>query len=225
MKISEKDAFSGLSFVKEIALVFKRRYSYMDVDDFVAAGVDALFGLWKRYKSGNGNQFEKYADKRIRGAMLDEIIKQDKTPCSVRKKNKKLNEVKSSLRAKLMREPEIEDVCCELKITLKAFWRYQKYSTPYVFFPFDESVDSQIIEMSDILERVYRKELQKIFMPAIRDLPNNEQIVILLYYFHGFTLKEVGLLLQVDESRACRIHAKAISILRKKIKSDSLYIN
>lgn len=202
--------------------------SLVDMDELISYGIEGLIDAIERFDHKRNIKFETYAITRIRGAMIDGLRAMDWIPVSIRQKSKEIERVYSSLEAKLGRSATDSEVAEEMGITIEAFSNLLKEvaATTVIslddFLPGDDGDDKKkrIIdvledsESSNALEILELKEAKDILTKAISRLPEKEKKVIYFYYYEGLTLKEIGAVINLSESRISQLHTKAILRLR-----------
>jgi len=203
---------------------------YVEFNDLVSAGLLGLIQAIDNFDPERGIKFETYAIPRIRGAILDELRSQDWFPRSLRRKAKQLEEAYSSLEVKLGRPATDAEVANRLDIDVKELDGMVGEVSIATITSLDADTGGEEGEgsttLSDYLadqqtenvEQVLaRQEMKELIGSRITELPEKEQLVLVLYYYEELTLKEIGEILDVTESRVCQIHTKAILRLKGKI--------
>lgn len=205
--------------------------SNVDFDDLVSYGFFGLVDAVEKFDPDRGVKFETYAMARIRGAVIDGLRSVDWVPRSVRQKAKELETVVAELEAKLGRPATDLEVCEALGVELEEYHELLSEIKGVTLASLDEvwSGDpeqegklrfGQMIEdtlSEDPGARVEDVEVKRVLAEAIDQLPERERLVISLYYYEGLTLKEIGEVLGVSESRISQIHTKAIVRLRARL--------
>lgn len=202
----------------------------VEFDDLVSYGVFGLLDAIEKFDPKRGIKFKTYAVTRVRGAIIDELRSIDWIPRSVRQKAKELESVIGELESKLGRAATDDELADALGINTDEL---QKLFTEVggttivslndVWYlgsdddelPIVESVESPNVLNPDIL--VQKEEVKKIIIDVINNLPEKEKQVIVLYYYEDLTLKEIGEVLSITESRVSQLHTKAILRLRSKL--------
>lgn len=202
----------------------------VDFDDLVGYGVFGLLDAIEKFDPDKDIKFKTYAVTRIRGAIYDELRSIDWVPRSVRQKAKELERVIGKLENRLGRSAKDEEIARELGISVKDLHTLilkisgaSILSLSDVWYVGDESDKVSVMETiespkslnPDVI--VEREEVKNIIVQAISDLPDKEKKVLILYYYEDLTLKEIGEVLQVTESRISQLHTKAIMRLRSKL--------
>lgn len=204
---------------------------HIAMDDLISAGVIGLMDAITKYDPDKKVEFKTYAEFRIRGAMIDELRSMDWVPRSVRQKATQIERTITQLERKQGRSVEDEEIAFALGLSLDDYYETMKdlqglspvdMEEVQKRFP-DLSLDDFLESLSDREENdpfhQYRlKELKNLLARAIDGLSIKEKQVISLYYFEELTLKEIGEVLGLTESRICQIHTKGILKLRARLK-------
>ncbi len=201
---------------------------YVDHNDLVSAGLLGLIQAIDNYDYKRGNKFETYAIPRIRGAILDELRTQDWFPRSLRRKARQLEDAYTRLEARFGRTATDEELAKELGVTRRdlAVMMDEVAVATIVSLDADGSDDDDSSSLGDYLPDtrtpdaetcVSEEEMRGLIASSLGELADKEQLVLVLYYYEELTLKEIGEILDVTESRVCQIHTKAILRLRGKI--------
>ncbi|MFQ5543910.1 MAG: FliA/WhiG family RNA polymerase sigma factor [Nitrospiria bacterium] len=197
----------------------------LDVEDLVHAGIIGLMDALDRYDPTNNTRFRTYAEFRIRGAMLDEIRSLDWIPRSVHEKTVKLRKTSQKLLVDLGRPPSEDELREALGMDQEAFDNFLLQASATTLLSLEElgvregSEWNFIESMADpdtadpLLALLSETDKNKL-IKAIEALPKKERLVISLYYDEELTMKEVGQIMKVSESRICQIHTKAILRLK-----------
>ena len=204
--------------------------SHIDSDDLISSGVIGLVKAIERYDLNCGTLFETYATTRIKGAILDELRSLDWVPRSVRGRARILEKVYATLEEKLGRPATDEEVAQYLEITEEELAEWIKYATPTPIVSLNTILntgdDDKPLQVIDTLEDSKnksplsvseQKELQGFLAECINDLNTQEKMVVILYYYEGLMLKEIGEILGVSESRVSQVHTKAMLRLKGKL--------
>jgi len=205
---------------------------HIEVDDLISVGVLGLMDAISKYDPTRGAKFKTYAEFRVRGAILDELRSMDWVPRSVRQKASNVDAVVQKLQAKLKRRPEDEEVAKEMELSLDQFYdTLNETKSMPVFSLEDLGIAKETGEQQSLLDclagkadadpqtQVRLTELKEIITKAIDTLPEKERLMVSLYYYEELTMKEIGLVLDITESRVSQIHSKAVYHLRTKLKS------
>ncbi|MFQ5780482.1 MAG: FliA/WhiG family RNA polymerase sigma factor [Nitrospiria bacterium] len=204
---------------------------YLDVEDLIHAGVIGLINAMGKYDPSRETLFKTYAEFRIRGAMLDEIRSMDWIPRSVHEKIKLLQKALGSLEKKLGRAPTEEEVIEELKMNQDQFEAFLFQARPAVLLSFEDLGFKEGSERSaletladpraeDPLAALLSHDVRERLIDNIEQLPERERLVVALYYQEELTMKEIGQILQLTESRICQLHTQAVLRLKGKLGGD-----
>jgi RNA polymerase sigma factor for flagellar operon FliA len=214
----------GLPFVESLA---RRMASSMpnsiDIGDLVQDGVLGLIDAARRFDEERGIKFETFAERRVRGAMID-ALRRDAWPRGVRRQRRELDAAREALRRELGHEPSMADLAARVGSDEKRLSRtIVRINTIEATSPlatgehFDENCLPTALVPSepDAPDTAYEKlETRDRVRAAIQSLPWREQKVIGLYYYGEVTMKEIGAQIGVNESRVSQLHARAIRRLR-----------
>lgn len=208
--------------------------AHIEEGDLVSYGLLGLIGALERFDPSRNIKFETYAVSRIKGSIIDELRALDWVPRSVRSWARKVEAAVTRLENRLSRAPTDEEIAAELGIDPDEFQDVLNQISCASIVALDEFWDSSgasqdKVNLIDTLEdadapdpsRAYRiQAVKETLAEAIERLPERERIVIGLYYYEGLTLKEIGEILGVTESRVSQLHTKAVLRLRGRIKED-----
>ncbi|MFQ5607936.1 MAG: FliA/WhiG family RNA polymerase sigma factor [Candidatus Zixiibacteriota bacterium] len=199
----------------------------VELQDLINTGVIGLIEAFKNFDPDRGVKFETYAVPRIRGAILDELRALDWVPRSTRAKARSIDKATTSLENDFGRPPTEDELASKLEYThteLMAALDDVSCSTvlsldEVIFRDEDNRQVPRIESIEDksdmsVLNAVLKKELQAFLRVAIGNLTEQEKLVIALYYFEELTLKEIGAVMTISESRVSQIHTKSVSKLR-----------
>lgn len=202
------------------------------VDDLIQAGVIGLIDAIDKYDSRRDTSFKTYAEFRIRGAMLDALRNLDWAPRSVRQKEHTLTRAYEELERHLGRPARDEEVAAYLELDVDELhdWLNQLKGTTLVSLesPGLRTPDGEALNLLDMLssdrgddpaELIQASNLKALVAQAIDELPQQEKVVIALYYYEELTMKEIGRVLEITESRVSQVHSKAILRLRAKLRA------
>lgn len=202
---------------------------YMEYEDLVSYGMIGLMDAISKYDSSKGMKFSSYASIRIKGSIIDEIRRCRPISKGAMDKLNRYNEAVESLQKELLREPEAFEIAKYMNMTIREVGEIENYinyisvvSLEDIIFSNDEDMTIMgLIEdkNSPSPEQSYEeKEQIDILAKAIESLNQKDRTVLNLYYYEGLTLKEIGAVLTVSESRVCQLHSRAIRNLREKMK-------
>lgn len=202
----------------------------VEFNDLVSYGILGLFDAINKYDVSQGNKFETYAVSRIRGSIMDELRKLDWAPRLLRKKAREIEKKCKELEEKYGRLANDSELAKALKISTEELNSIYSDLNSTTFLSLDEVWQNddgnkpisrlQTIEDSLVTNQfnfVHQNEVKELLAGAIDELPEKEKLVIVLYYYENLTLREIGEILDVSESRVCQIHTKVIMRLRSHL--------
>ena len=205
--------------------------AHVEEGDLVSYGLLGLMNAIERYDPGRDIKFETYAISRIKGAIIDELRSMDWVPRSVRSRAREIERAIVELENKLHRPPADEEIAKALGISEDEFQDNLTAISRSSVAALDElwtisSSGGDTVSLIDTLQdpnaddpslEMTRTEVRESLATAIGKLPDREKTVITLYYYDELTLREIGEVLGVTESRVCQIHTKSVIHLRAKI--------
>ncbi len=221
-------------FVKYVASrVLAGLPRHFDEEDLVSYGIIGLIDAIERFEPERNLRFETYAIPRIKGAIIDELRSIDWVPRSVRTKARAVEQAFTHLEATLHRTPNEAEVAAELEMTTGEFHKAMRKISTVGMMALDEvlrggdrSERSTLGETlpdgsSGPVDTFEAKESKEALVRAVDGMPDRERTVLMMYYYDGLTLTEIGDVLGVTESRVCQIHTKALRQLRSKLADRS----
>lgn len=226
--VDARDALlrENLSLVHHVARQLARGLAAdADIDELVSAGTMGLMSALEAFDLGRGLAFSTFAVPRIRGAILDELRRQDHVPRSVRRKTRSIAAAREMLTRTLGRSPDANEVAAELGVDAETLWRWQADVEGAVHVPLDRSAtdrDGTTVSPAEFLgngeeltdERLTREEEIALLREALLALKDQERTVLSLYYFEELKAREIAEVMGVSESRISQIRSKALSQLR-----------
>lgn len=207
--------------------VHQRLPSTVDLDDLISAAVTGLIEAIDRYEAERAIPFVAYAKYRIHGAVVDTLRAADWVPRSVRKKAHQIEEVRTHLNDKLKRHPTRDEMAHAMELTPEKYDQMFDDSKLRKLLSLDAPIDSDnstpLIEAipadGDLTTDWQKRQLQTAVLKEIESLPDREKTAIVLYYLRELSLKEVGTVLGVSESRACQLCTQATKRLRFRLRN------
>lgn len=221
-----------LPLVKSVAGRMARGFpKSVELSDLVSTGVIGLIEALSNYDPSRGVKFETYAVPRIRGAILDELRSLDWVPRSTRAKSREIEKAMNRLENELGRIPSTRELAKSLKVSSEELFSALDDVSSTTMISLDELIYKEednrqvprvetVEEVShdNILANLEKEELKAYIVAAISQLSEQERLVVALYYYEELTLKEIGEVMQISESRVSQIHTKAVLKLRGMIK-------
>lgn len=200
-----------------------------DRQDLMHVGIIGLISALEKFDKSRNVQFETYARFRIRGAVLDELRARDWQPRSARNKDAKIEKAIFELRKLLGRQPQEEEIADHLGVSLEEYHQLLEEACGVSLLKSEDLPPDYCEKYGsyDVLERIdqgnpfvllAKNELKGTLKRAIEGLPEKEKVVLSLYYYEELTMKEIGLVLRLTESRVCQLHSQAILRLRGRVK-------
>lgn len=199
----------------------------VEFNDLVSYGILGLFDAIEKYDVSQGNKFETYGVSRIRGAIMDELRKLDWAPRLLRKRARAIERKMRELEDKYGRVANEEELAKSMNMSVEDLNSIFNELNSTSLLSLDEVWQNddgnkpisrlQTVEDSLITNQfnfVHQNEVKELLAQCIDQLPEKEKLVIVLYYYENLTLREIGEVLNVSESRVCQIHTKVMMRLR-----------
>ena len=208
--------------------------SYVEESDLISYGLLGLIGAIERFDLDREIKFETFAVARVKGSIIDELRSLDWVPRSVRARARSVEKAHHKLESRLQRSPTDEEMATELDLTVEEFQdALLKIANSSVLalddlWTFaDPEGGSQLSVLDTIRDpgavdpesEAQKSELKDRLADSIEGLPERERLVIALYYYENLTLREIGEVLGVTESRVSQLHTKAVIGLRSRFRA------
>ncbi|MBS0624228.1 MAG: FliA/WhiG family RNA polymerase sigma factor [Verrucomicrobia bacterium] len=206
--------------------------SHIKMEDLYSSGVTGLIRAVEKYEPQRMTKFEGYAMLLIKGAIIDELRDLDWVPRSVHQKANTISVAQLKLQQELGRDPTDEELALALGISQEELQDLLERVRPAILVPLNsDPIHADDDEGLPICERIAdqnaqtgfaiadRNEFCRLLQKEIASLPEREQKVLMLYYYEGFMLKEIGETLGITESRVSQIHTKALLKLRGRLQN------
>jgi len=215
--------------VSRLAYISHSSNPSLDMEDLISYGILGLMDAIEKYDPSRNVKFETYAAFRIKGAIIDQLRKQDWVPRSLRTKTKQLSQAIDAIEKEMGRSASDQEIANTLGVSVEELRKTMVEMHSFAVVSLEEQLYDIAGSMAtssryDDPERVVQvNELKAHLAKAIDELPERERMVISLYYFDELTLKEIGMVLGVSESRVSQLHTRALLKLKNKlnrIKSD-----
>lgn len=212
--------------VERVAATLPRN---VDHEDLYSAGVLGLLDAHEKFDTGKGVKFETYAVWRIKGAVLDQLRALDWASRSMRRKARNLDGVTRKLDQKLGRAASEDEVARELKMSRDDFYRLLDHVRGAVLVSLDESRTNDGEDQGTLADHLADpnaedheaaledRQQRQVMLNTIDHLPEQERLVVALYYYEHLTLKEIGRTLGISESRVSQVHTRAMTRLRLRL--------
>ncbi|MEX2272278.1 MAG: FliA/WhiG family RNA polymerase sigma factor [Vicinamibacterales bacterium] len=221
----------SLPFVESLARrVASTMPNSIDIGDLVQDGMLGLIDAARRFDEGRGIKFETFAERRVRGAMID-ALRKDAWPRGVRRVRRELEAARESLRRELGVEPSMQDLATRVGTDVMRLERtivrihtiestsphasaesVEGASLPAVLMPSEPPAPDKAFETQEVKDRVRR---------AIGALPPRERKIVSMYYFGEATMKQIGTEIGVNESRVSQLHARALDRLKRLLAAET----
>ena len=198
--------------------------------DLVSYGIFGLIDAIEKFDLSRNIKFETYAMSRVKGAIIDELRSLDWVPRSVRQKSREVEDAVRGLEASLGRAATDEEIAGAMHMEIKDFHQLMLKISGTSILSLNEvwytGEDNDKISIVESIESpsslnpdtiVEKEEIKRVIIEAIHELPEKEKKVLILYYYEDLTLKEIGEVLAVTESRISQLHTKAIMRLRSRL--------
>jgi len=208
--------------------------SWIDKRDLINTGVIGLIDAVNNFDPSKGVKFETYASTRIRGAIIDELRSLDWIPRSTRAKSKEIENGISNLVNKIGRLPNDHEIAGELGWDMDKYYKVLDQVSGTTMLSLDEQIvlsssgepvsriDMVVSGEETALDSIERRELINTVVTILKTLSEQERLAIALYYYEELTLKEIGMVMNVSESRVSQIHTAAILKLRVRLRNQYL---
>jgi len=210
--------------------IASRLPKHIEINDLISSGIIGLIDAIEKFDDTRKIKFKTYAEFRIKGAILDELRALDWVPRSTRQKASHLEKAYAKLEQKLGRPASDAEMMKFLKISAQEFNALIRDARDVALISLDElQGDGDEYSSHNLLERLADPEslspaqilnldqIYRIVADTIDQLPENERIVISLYYYEELVMKEIGEILSITESRVSQIHTKAILRMRGRL--------
>lgn len=233
-KVSEKQKEKIVEQFLPRVKYYASKYAFclppeLSIEDLVSAGIVGLLEAIERYDPSMNATLSTFADFRIRGAIIDEIRSMQWASKDARKKLEEVRKAYSELEKSFNRIATDEEVAEKLNITIDELYKTLSIANTMNMISLEDLGVSKDGESLDILECISKedekdmlyelnlKELRSALGSAIDELPEKERLVITLYYFEELTMKEIGRVLDISESRVCQLHGKVLVKLKNRM--------
>ena len=200
----------------------------VELDDLVSAGMFGLIDAIEAFDLDRGVKFETYCSPRVRGAILDELRSMDWVPRLVRNRSQRIQIATKALQSELGRLPSDREIAERIGVSTTEFRRMSRDATAVSMtslsrkaFGHDSSRDvSEIDVLEDDRAENPVREVQKTDLKSLvaKGLTPTERLILILYYYEQMTMKEIGVTLDLSESRVSQMHSAIVDRLRFQLK-------
>ena len=206
--------------------MIRRLPSSVELDELVNVGALGLIDAVDRFDPSRRVPFKAYAEIRVRGAIVDALRGADWVPRSVRRKVNRIEAAREKLMRELDRTPNRDEMAAELEMSVEEYEDLcgdaQIRKLVSLDAPVDDENTTTLVDRignddEDVLTTWGREELKAEVMRAVHHLPKKERTAVALYYLHELTLKEIGEVLGVTESRACQLRSAGVKRLKFRL--------
>ncbi len=210
--------------------------AHVEESDLISYGLLGLISAIERFEPAREIRFETFAITRIKGSIIDELRSLDWVPRSVRAKAREIERANAKLEHKLQRAPTDKEMAAELEVEVEDFQEsLMRISNSSVvaldeLWTVSDSSGDQVSLLDTIQDETAADPAQEMDLTDMKDrladsiarLPEREKLVVALYYYENLTLREIGEVLGVTESRVSQLHTKAVLRLKSRLQGDSL---
>ena len=224
---SDRDSLisAHIDMARRIALRVGRRLpEWLTQEDIVAAAMVGLSEAAARYSEARGESFVAFAEKRIRGAVFDELRRGDILPRRIRTMARKVGATMRELEQRLGRSPEDEEVALALGVPVDEYRERLEMLSHVSVVSLEPSIDQthDPVDTRNMIEEITEKNilLQKV-KASLQRLQPRDATILSLYYMEELSYAEIGHVLGVSESRVCQLHARALTRLRAELETNT----
>ena len=203
----------------------------VDLDDLMSAGIFGLMDAIDAFDMERGVKFETYCAPRIRGAILDELRSMDWVPRLVRSRSSQVEQARRSLQMELGRKPTDDELCRKMGVDEEEFAKIRKdagavgvVSLSRKWFETDSNKDVREIDVLKDAKQINPfKAVQKRDLKDLitKGLSRAERLIVILYYYEEMTMKEIGVTLDLSESRVSQMHSSILARLKAQLQHRS----
>ncbi|MCA8944333.1 MAG: FliA/WhiG family RNA polymerase sigma factor [Planctomycetes bacterium] len=204
----------------------------IELDDLQSAGVFGLMDAIDGFDLSRGIKFKTYCTTRIRGSILDELRSQDWVPRLVRLKAHRLEKVLRKLEGELGRDPNTFEIAQEMGVSIAEYEATRTEANAKAIFSLSEKWDDgdddkemekvEILADKRVVDPIQTMQQKDVLETITRNLTKKERLIIIMYYYEGLTMREIGEIMELTESRVCQIHSNVMSRLKAQLDSAQL---
>ncbi len=207
--------------VKRVAYRLASRLpSHLDIRDLIQAGLVGLLDAMERFEDARGVRFWSFAETRVRGAMLDSLRNLDPVPRSVRRRRREIEQAYGRLQGKFGRAATDQELADEVGVGLDELAKIlEDVRGTEIGLSLAEGTDDLIQFVADAnavdpFIVVEKQEMRSHLAKSLEEIPDRDRLLLALYYTEELTMKEIGKVLNVNESRVSQLHSRAVVRLR-----------
>jgi RNA polymerase sigma factor FliA len=207
--------------------IHDRLPAHVPFDDLVHAGILGLIDAVDKFDASKNVQLKSYARFRIRGAILDSLRQMDWSPRNLRRQARRIEEARRDLAAQLGHAPSEPEIAAHMQMPLSEFQHLlgelRGLDLGSLQGPGDDGIEEAHVQATatrpedDPFQQTFRSELRALLARAVDELNEKERLVLALYYLEELTMKEVGAIMSIGESRVSQIHTAALISLRSRL--------
>lgn len=225
----EELILNNMSLVRHIASKYYTNKMGMDYEDLVSYGVMGLIDASTKFDENRGVKFSTFASIRISSYIIDEIRKHSPISRTYISKIKEYNKCVEDLQNTYYRQPSLEEISKHMNISVKEANQIKSKIINGTNASLDGVIyeDESEVKLIDTIKEsddkspsliIEKQELQEVMVKAIDNLKEKDKLILSLYYYENMTLKEIGLVLGVSESRVSQLNTRAVSNLKAEMK-------
>lgn len=207
----------------------------IELDDLTSAGTFGLMDAIDGFDVSRGIKFKTYCTTRIRGSILDELRSQDWVPRLVRLKAHRLEKTLRQLEGELGRGPNQFELAEAMNLTINELQATEHEANAKAIFSlsdkWDDSEEDKEMEKVEILadkkgvDPLQTFHQKDVLETITRNLTKKERLIIIMYYYEGLTMREIGEIMELTESRVCQIHSNVMARLKSQLDDAQLTRN
>ena len=191
-------------------------------DELESAALLGLTEAANRYDPTRGEPFVAYAAKRVRGAILDELRRHDVLTRRGRESAKRLAQAQRTIENATGRPATMDELAKELNVSLDEVAQFQARLQAPALLSLEDIHDVPRATTDGPDEQFARREQKRLLVKALKKLRKRDLMILSMYYKEGLTLKEIGDILGISESRVCQLRGRSLRTLRDSMESDML---
>lgn len=208
--------------VRAVAIRIARKLpQQVDVDDLIQCGMLGLRDAILSFDAGRKVKFETYCVRRIRGSIFDGLRALTWAPRDIRRTASNLQRAAEEVQMQLGRAPSEEEVSCRLGVSVEQYKRMAQQSMKVTLLSMNQNLpgDTRNVEIEDRVEMRPEEAAQRQDIKELltRQLSKQEKLVLVLYYYEHMTMREIGAILNITESRVSQMHSQVLALLKSRL--------